>query len=141
MYIKIIQKDGKEVWKEIQEKIINIVINSLESVQDTIVDRNNTHEIFGYDLMIDTDMNVWLIEINSSPCMEYSTDITKQLVKSVMSDTIKVILDYIPSKDKTNIDTGLWKIVHKGKYIDSGNTQPGLNLLCVGERITNFNEV
>jgi hypothetical protein len=91
--------------------------------------------------MVDTDMNVWLIEINSSPCMEYSTDITKQLVKSVMSDTLKVILDYIPSKDKANIDTGLWKMVHKGKHIDSGNTQPGLNLICVGEKITNFNEV
>jgi len=54
-------------------KIKDIVIYSLESVQDVIKSRKNTHEIFGYDLMVDTNFNVWLIEINSSPCMEYST--------------------------------------------------------------------
>jgi tubulin monoglycylase TTLL3/8 len=54
-------------------KIKDIVIHSLESVQDVIKSRKNTHEIFGYDLMVDTNFNVWLIEINASPCMEYST--------------------------------------------------------------------
>jgi hypothetical protein len=91
--------------------------------------------------MIDIDLNVWLIEINSSPCMEYSTDITKHLVKSVMDDTIKVLLDYIPSKDKQNIDTGLWKLIHKASFVDGGNAQPGLNLLCIGEKITSFDEI
>jgi tubulin monoglycylase TTLL3/8 len=113
----------------------------MESVQDSVINRKNTHEIFGYDLMVDTDINVWLIEVNSSPCMEYSTEITKQLVKSVMNDTLKVLLDYIPSKDKSSIDTGLWKLIHKGNKIDESSTQPGLNLLCVGERITNFDSI
>ena len=54
-------------------KIKDIVIYSLESVQDVIKSRKNTHEIFGYDLMVDTNFDVWLIEINASPCMEYST--------------------------------------------------------------------
>ena len=30
--------------------------------------------------MIDTDMNSWLIEVNSSPTMEASTKITEKLV-------------------------------------------------------------
>ena len=34
---------------------------------------NTTHEMFGYDFMVDTNFNVWLIEVNSSPSMEHST--------------------------------------------------------------------
>ena len=30
-------------------------------------------ELFGYDFMVDTNLNVWLIEVNSSPSMELST--------------------------------------------------------------------
>jgi D-alanine-D-alanine ligase-like ATP-grasp enzyme len=29
--------------------------------------------MFGYDFMIDDKFGVWLIEVNSSPAMDYST--------------------------------------------------------------------
>jgi len=35
--------------------------------------RKNAHELFGYDFMVDDNYNVWLIEVNSSPAMDYST--------------------------------------------------------------------
>jgi len=37
-------------------------------------------EFVGYDFMIDSNYKPWLIEINSSPSMDYSTSITKDLV-------------------------------------------------------------
>jgi tubulin monoglycylase TTLL3/8 len=44
--------------------------------------------------MIDEDFNMWLIEVNSSPAMDYSTPVTTRLVKLVLEDTIKVVVDY-----------------------------------------------
>jgi tubulin monoglycylase TTLL3/8 len=51
----------------------NAVLCSLQAVQDTVEGRKNSFEIFGYDFMVDTNYNVWLIEVNSSPSMEKST--------------------------------------------------------------------
>jgi len=68
------EKCGDDLWENtLKEKIKQVVIWSLESAQDVIENRKNSHEIFGFDVMIDEELNPWLIEINSSPCMEYST--------------------------------------------------------------------
>ena len=31
--------------------------------------KGNNFEIFGLDFMIDTDFNLWLIEVNTNPCL------------------------------------------------------------------------
>ena len=49
------------------------MIASILAAQKGVLHRNNAHEMFGYDFMVDTDLNVWLIEVNSSPSMEHST--------------------------------------------------------------------
>ena len=87
---------GFDVWDDkIVESIKNIVINSLESVQDNFESKKGMpFEMFGYDIMVDDDFNCWLIEVNSSPAMDYSTDVTERLVKIVLEDTVKVVIDY-----------------------------------------------
>lgn len=50
-----------------------IVKNSMLCGMESIENRKNTHEMFGYDFMVDENYKVWLIEINSSPSMDYST--------------------------------------------------------------------
>lgn len=50
-----------------------IVIKSLMCAVYGIESRKNSHEMFGYDFMVDTNYKVWLLEINSSPSMDYST--------------------------------------------------------------------
>jgi tubulin monoglycylase TTLL3/8 len=44
--------------------------------------------------MVDAELNVWLIEVNSSPSMEFSTPITEKLVKQVMPQIVSIILDH-----------------------------------------------
>ena len=88
---------GYDVWEDkIAESIKTVVINSLESVQDVIAEKKKgvPFEMFGYDIMVDDDFNSWLIEVNSSPAMDYSTHVTERLVKMVLEDTIKVVVDY-----------------------------------------------
>ena len=50
------------------------------SAQEWFEHRDNSHALFGYDLMVDEELSVWLIEVNSSPAMDFSTPVTKKLV-------------------------------------------------------------
>ena len=69
--------------------------------------------------MIDEEFNVWLIEVNSSPAMDYSTEVTERLVKMVLEDSIKVVVDYnlAPEKKKKKVDTGLYECIYKAKIL------------------------
>ena len=83
------------------------------SVQDMVNNRKNSFEFFGYDFMVDENLNVWLIEVNSSPSMDTKDQpVLKKLVKSVLQDLAKVIVDY--PKDK-KAETGSFELVQKNK--------------------------
>lgn len=62
--------------------------------------------------MIDDRLNPWLIQINSSPAMDYSTPITRRLVKMVSEDTVKVMIDPYKKKAKKK---GLFKLIYDGQ--------------------------
>jgi len=109
-------ESGKDMFYEkIQPGMKTMVIKSLQSVQDMMESRKSSFELFGYDFLVDGDYKPWLIEINSSPSMEYSTSITERLVQSVLDDTVKVIIDYPKAKIKKTVDTGSFKCIHPAK--------------------------
>jgi hypothetical protein len=63
--------------------------------------------------MVDDLLNVWLIEVNSSPSMATKgSDVLKHLVKGVMTDLAKVIIDW---EDRKSSDTGGFELVHRSK--------------------------
>ena len=59
--------------------------------------------IYGLDVMIDTNLRMWLIEVNKCPCMSYSTAITRNLVPKFFEDITKVMVD---QKEDPKCDTG-----------------------------------
>ena len=107
-------KYGRDCWPEIQEKIKKIVIYSLESAKHKLFNRKNNFENFGFDIMLDDKLNVYLIEINASPDWTYSTKVTEKLVKIASEDIMKIVLDLPnenlkPQEERKTIDTGRFK--------------------------------
>ena len=58
----------------------------MNSVKDLLNknDRSYSFEIFGYDFMIDQSYKVYLIEVNTNPCLEESSSLLKQLIPRML---------------------------------------------------------
>ena len=105
---------GGDPWIEIQKKIEKIVILSLECAKHKLFNRKNNFEVFGFDIMLDDKLNVYIIEINASPDWTYSTKVTEKLVKIASDDIMKVVLDLPqenlkPENERKKVDTGLFR--------------------------------
>lgn len=55
--------------------------------------KENCFELFGLDFMVDEDVNVWLIECNTNPCLECSGPILSKLIPQLINDVFKLVLD------------------------------------------------
>jgi len=65
---------GKDMFfDKIKPDMKKISKYTLQAAIDIVEGRKNSHELFGYDFMVDQNFNTWLIEVNSSPAMDYST--------------------------------------------------------------------
>ena len=54
----------------------------------------NQFEVFGYDFMIDSGMNVYLIEVNTNPCLDTSPcPLLQRLITQVLDQSFKIAVD------------------------------------------------
>lgn len=61
-------------------------------------------EIFGFDFMIDAFGQLWLIEINTNPCLEESNELLESLVPRMIHDACKLTIDVMFPPSQGNID-------------------------------------
>ena len=65
---------------------------SLLSVKKKLNSENRKHcfEIFGYDFIMDSDLNVWLIEVNTNPCLEESSPLLEMLIPRMVGEIYSI---------------------------------------------------
>jgi hypothetical protein len=54
---------------------------------------DSNFEVFGMDFMIDANLDVWLIEINSNPCLELSCPLLASLIPKMVENALELTLD------------------------------------------------
>eukprot|EP00968_Pinguiococcus_pyrenoidosus_P005876 scaffold385_cov305-Pinguiococcus_pyrenoidosus.AAC.23 len=141
-------RSGSDVFEtNTRPKMMEAIRNSLLTVQDMVEDRKNSWELYGYDFMVDEEFNPWLIEINSSPACDYSTDVAESYVKEALTDILKVVLDWQPhqeqadkrrrpsSSEEEEPDTGVWKLLHRGSFMVTPMTSLGSDLVLRGKAL------
>ena len=84
-------KHGAEAVNECFAGIQNIILNSLRSVANVIINDKHCFEMYGYDIMIDNDLKPWLIEVNASPSMSSDTQSDHDLKFGMLDDMLTCV--------------------------------------------------
>eukprot|EP00927_Polykrikos_kofoidii_P054140 TRINITY_DN48615_c0_g1_i1.p1 TRINITY_DN48615_c0_g1~~TRINITY_DN48615_c0_g1_i1.p1 ORF type:complete len:1481 (-),score=248.89 TRINITY_DN48615_c0_g1_i1:227-4669(-) len=78
-------------WELVWSRMIEVILKSLLMAEDQIPNQVNSFELFGYDLLLDTKLRIWLIEVNASPSMGQEHLLDEQVKQPLISDTIDLV--------------------------------------------------
>lgn len=83
---------GKKAVKRMMDEIKYIVLHSLKAVQSVMVNDRHCFEVYGYDIMLDSNLKPWLLETNASPSLSASTPSDRILKTKLIHDTYKIVV-------------------------------------------------
>lgn len=93
---------GTEIYKSIRKQIEDIMKTTFEAVKSTINPFHfpNTFNLLGYDYLVDENFNVFLLEINTNPSINYDpveVPFKEKLFPRMLEETFQLTLDgYFP---------------------------------------------
>lgn len=76
------------------------ILLSLDSVKRKLKTNKSCFELFGYDFIIDREFDIWLIEVNTNPCLEESSQLLVKYIPRMINDLLKLTIDqtFLPKK-------------------------------------------
>ena len=103
-------------------RIYDIIIKSLISVESTLIQavkklschRNNCFELFGFDILIDSELKPWLMEVNLSPSLGCDSPLDFRIKSKLVADTFTLIGVQAFDRKKDNL---FYKQRYAGPYL------------------------
>lgn len=130
-------------WLDILPKIHYIIIQSLASVAELMETRPGCFELYGFDILLDSFFEPWLLEVNLSPACAERTDWISETLDFMGEGILKIVLDTQPQvpvynqmmKPQREIkgNTQEWVMIFKGVTCEDFNNIK-CNLEIIGEK-------
>jgi hypothetical protein len=79
--------DTTSLWKEISK----LCLQTLRAVDTLILNQPNSFEVFGFDVIIDSELKPWLIEVNACPSLARESVLDMDVKEALIRDTIKIV--------------------------------------------------
>jgi tubulin polyglutamylase TTLL4 len=98
------EKEGKNV-AEMWDRIEEIVIKTLIAAEDPITasahclpTRYNGYELFGFDIILDSQLKPWLLEVNISPSLHSSSPLDLAVKGPLITEVFNIAGFHLPPK-------------------------------------------
>jgi hypothetical protein len=109
-YIKKVKEPSYTLEDHFFPWAVSHCVDVILSGQKKMYKVPTSYELFGFDLMIDEDLRVWLIECNVNPHLGTPNELMKKVVPEMLNEMLTIVLDpLIPPKDTpTKYEKGHW---------------------------------
>ena len=111
---------GSEKFIEIMKRMREMICHSLLSVKNKLNSNKRQYcfEIFGYDFIMDSQSDIWLIECNTNPCLELSSNLLARIIPKMLNHAFFLTIDKIftDSLHKSHSDENVWDFLLNIKH-------------------------
>ena len=89
--------EGVDFYKIVLPQIKDMIRDSVLATYLKLDDERKMHsfEILGYDFLIDSNFKVWLIEVNTNPCLELSSPYLEILIPKMLDQAFALTIDQL----------------------------------------------
>ena len=91
LFLYVQSRYGPYAAEGMMKNIQFLIYHSLKAVEPVMFNDKHSFELYGYDILIDDQINPHLIEVNASPSMSTTTVSDRLLKEQVLTDTMKIL--------------------------------------------------
>ena len=106
-YFKENNLDFETLWKKISDIVTKAIIcagdQTISTVKKLTTHTNNLFELYGFDILIDENLNPCLLEINLNPSLNCDTELDLKVKSSLMTDIFNLV-GVIPYAHPENVN-------------------------------------
>ncbi|XP_076260052.1 tubulin tyrosine ligase-like 5 isoform X4 [Rhynchophorus ferrugineus] len=123
-HLKSEGKDTALLMSQIEDVVIKAVLASANSIISAckmfVPHSNNCFELYGFDILIDSNLKPWLLEVNLSPSLNCDSPLDVRLKSAMLADLLTLV--GIPAVDPILRPTSSCRRVHSADGLS--NTFP-----------------
>lgn len=69
-----------------------VIVHSLKAVQGVMINDRHCFEMYGFDILLDSSLRPWLLEVNASPSLSVTTTEDRLLKLRLIHDVLSVVI-------------------------------------------------
>merc|ERR1719397_771572 len=96
--------DHSVIWEKIKDLMIKTIISAETSMvnlfQQNVSSRYSCYELFGFDILLDSRLKPWLIEVNISPSLHSSSSLDLDVKSPLATEVFNMARYHIPNRLK-----------------------------------------
>lgn len=83
------------MWQRIYDIILKLLIlgeyGITKAIKNKSVNQKNCFEVYGFDILIDSELKPWLLEVNLSPALGTDSPLDTFIKSNLIADTLNLI--------------------------------------------------
>lgn len=111
------------LWSRIYDVLLKTIIcgehHVMAATKKNGMHRNNCFELFGFDILIDSDLKPWLLEVNLSPSLATDSPLDLTIKSTLLTDMFNMVGVRRFDRKKESLN----KIKHRMKGYYNGNNK------------------
>lgn len=83
------------MWQRIYDIILKLLIlgeyGITKAIKHKSINQKNCFEVYGFDILIDSELKPWLLEVNLSPALGTDSPLDTFIKSNLIADTLNLI--------------------------------------------------